>query len=285
MVAEPNNPRYWKSQWYSTKNAEEPWPGGWYWHDNDYNWSGPYESEREAEGALEEYRASEARASEDRRRARAHFALYYHPLSPHSQKVLVAIYEKNARFEPHIVDLGKDAERAQFKKLYAVGQLPVIVLNHGPVIPESSIIIEYMDGFGGPRLLSDYPDLARKARFKDRLMDLYLIEPIRVLREESEKPSRERNSERAERAREQVKAVYEFLEHELDGQSWANGEEFSLADCTAAAALSYAEPLLSYASYPRMVEYVARLEQRPSVRRLREEIKAFRANHRAQRSA
>ena len=47
-MSQQRNPRYWASQWYTTKFAEEPWPAGWYWHDAQYTWNGPYNSEEEA---------------------------------------------------------------------------------------------------------------------------------------------------------------------------------------------------------------------------------------------
>jgi glutathione S-transferase len=37
--------------------------------------------------------------------------LYFHPLSSFCQKVLIALYENDTPFEPHIVDLGDDASR------------------------------------------------------------------------------------------------------------------------------------------------------------------------------
>lgn len=47
-MSQQRNPRYWASQWYTTRFAEEPWPAGWYWHDAYYTWNGPYNSEEEA---------------------------------------------------------------------------------------------------------------------------------------------------------------------------------------------------------------------------------------------
>jgi len=47
-MSQQRNPRYWASQWYATKFAEEPWPAGWYWHDTRYTWNGPFNSEEEA---------------------------------------------------------------------------------------------------------------------------------------------------------------------------------------------------------------------------------------------
>ena len=57
-MSQQRNPRYWASHWYTTKFAQEPWPAGWYWHDERYTWSGPYETEAEAREALTSYEES-----------------------------------------------------------------------------------------------------------------------------------------------------------------------------------------------------------------------------------
>ncbi len=43
--------------------------------------------------------------------------LYFHPLSSFCQKVLVALYENDMPFEPHIIDLGDEASRAELTKI------------------------------------------------------------------------------------------------------------------------------------------------------------------------
>ena len=106
-MSQSNNPRFWASQWYTTKFATEPWPGGWYWHDEHYNWFGPYESEHAAGDALTEHETSERDALDASDHIPSQFELYYHPLSPYSQKVLIAAYEKGAHFTPKIVNLMK----------------------------------------------------------------------------------------------------------------------------------------------------------------------------------
>ncbi len=52
-MSQQRNPRYWASQWYATKFAEEPWPAGWYWHDARYSWTGPFGTEEEAKLSME----------------------------------------------------------------------------------------------------------------------------------------------------------------------------------------------------------------------------------------
>ena len=269
-----NNPRYWASQWYATKFAEEPWPGGWYWHDQQYNWHGPYESEHAAADALKTHLESEREASDAHERTRPQFDLYYHPLSTYSQKVLIAIYEKNLVFKPHIVNLMAEGEREQYRRIYPLGKVPLIVLNHGPLIPESSIIIEYLESLGGASLISSNPDVARKTRFKDRFIDFYLTDSVGTLFSESRKPEGERDKRKIETARYRSKAVYDFLEYELRESEWANGDEFSLSDCAAGAAFCYSGKYMPYDGYPVVSAYAERLAERPSIRRVREEVAA-----------
>ena len=266
-----NNPRYWASQWYTTRFSEEPWPGGWYWHDQHHNWFGPYEGEHDASVALKEHLESEREASDARERSRPQFELYYHPLSTYSQKVLIAIYEKDKPFEPKIVNLMDDAAREAYRKLYPMGKVPLMVLNHGALIPESTNIIEYLDSLGGPRLIAENPDVARKTRFKDRFFDLYLSESIGTLFFEGRKPESEPDAEKIETAKYRINAVYDFMEYEISGQPWANGEQFSMSDCAAAPALFYAKTIIPYDEYPNVSAYAARLDERPSVQRVREE--------------
>ena len=87
--------------------------------------------------------------------------LYYFPLSTYSQKVLIALHEKGAAFESEQVRLFDETERERYRKIYPLGRIPLLVLDDGHLIPESSIIVEYLDATldGGPRLV---PPRARR---------------------------------------------------------------------------------------------------------------------------
>ena len=52
--------------------------------------------------------------------------LYFHPLSSYCQKVLMALYENDTPFTPHIVDLSDPAASAALKKLWPIGKFPVL---------------------------------------------------------------------------------------------------------------------------------------------------------------
>jgi len=72
--------------------------------------------------------------------------LYFHPLSSFCQKVLIALYENDSPFEPHLVDLGKEPSRSDFLKIWPVGKFPVLRDDaKGRTIPESTIILEHLE--------------------------------------------------------------------------------------------------------------------------------------------
>ncbi|HVZ92739.1 MAG TPA: glutathione S-transferase family protein, partial [Rhizomicrobium sp.] len=80
--------------------------------------------------------------------------LYYHPLSSFCWKALIALYEKGADFEPVVVNLMEPDSREAFLKMWPIGKFPVLRdESRDWLVPESSIIVEYLDG--------RFPDRAR----------------------------------------------------------------------------------------------------------------------------
>jgi glutathione S-transferase len=82
--------------------------------------------------------------------------LYFHPLSSFSWKVLISLYENGTPFEPCIVNLSNASSAAEFKQIWPIGKFPVLRDDAmDRTVPESSIIIEYLDQHypGGTRFL------------------------------------------------------------------------------------------------------------------------------------
>lgn len=84
--------------------------------------------------------------------------LYYHPLSSYCHKVLIALYENGIEFDRRIIDLTDAADRAELQALWPIGKFPVL-RDHARQrnLPESSVIIEYLDRLypGEQRLVPD----------------------------------------------------------------------------------------------------------------------------------
>lgn len=197
--------------------------------------------------------------------------LYYHPISSYCQKAMVAFYEKGLEFEPELVALMDPAQRKKYREIYPLGKVPALVLDDGHLIPESSIIIEYLDGLAEPKLIFGDADQRRKIRFKDRMYDLYLNESVSTLIFQDMKPEAERDQERIDTARFRIDTMYGFMEHEFATQPFSNGNTFGMADCAAVPGLYYARYKAPFDKHEHISAYWDRLASRPSVRRVMDE--------------
>jgi glutathione S-transferase len=205
--------------------------------------------------------------------------LYYFPLSTYSQKVLIALYEKGIEFTPEIVELGSPEKRAAFKKVFPIGKVPLLVRDDGWFVPESSIIVEYLDTQfdRGPRLIPEDKELARRTRCYDRLFDLYVNDPALKIFFDGRKPEAERSPAAVAAAREQLDTMYPQLDKHFEKASWTIGESFTMADCSAAPALSIARMMHPFDKYPNLNMYFGRLVERPSFARVLNEVKPYAA--------
>jgi glutathione S-transferase len=205
--------------------------------------------------------------------------LYYFPLSTYSQKALVALYEKGIKFTPEIVDLSSAEGRAAYKKIYPLGKVPLLVRDDGRLIPESSIIIEYLDTQldAGPRLIPEDKELARITRFHDRQFDLYVNEPALTIFFDGRKPETERSPANVAAARERLDTMYGVLDRLLEHRTWAIGDVFTLADCAAAPHLALARMVHPFDKHANLTRYFGRLVERPSFARVISEAKPYMA--------
>jgi glutathione S-transferase len=205
--------------------------------------------------------------------------LYFHPLSSFCQKVLIAFYESDIPFEPHVVDLGDETSRAAFLKIWPIGKFPVLRDDaEDRPIPESSIIIEYLDQRypGCTRLVPDDPDLARQMRMRDRFYDLYVNVPMQKVVTDKLRPAGKNDPHGVEQAKEQLKTACGMIEQEMASKTWAMGDAFSMADCAAAPALFYANLVMPFGDAQKTVAgYLERLMTRPSFARALKEAQPY----------
>ena len=205
--------------------------------------------------------------------------LYFHPLASFCQKVLVALYENDTPFEPHLVDLGDPAAGAEFKKLWPIGKMPVLRDEaRDRTIPESSIIIEYLAQHypGKTRLVPADPDLARQTRLRDRFYDLYVQEPMQKIVTDRLRPAGANDPHGVEQAKTLLQTAYGMIDQEMTTSTWAMGVAFSMADCAAAPALFYANLVVPLGdTHQNAVRYLGRLMERPSFARVIEEARPY----------
>jgi len=205
--------------------------------------------------------------------------LYFHPLSSFCHKVLIALYENGTPFEPHIVDLANEASRAEFLKIWPIGKFPVLRDEARDwTVPESSIIIEYLDQHypGTTRLVPTDPNLARQMRLRDRFFDLYVNVPMQKVVTDRLRPPGNSDPHGVELAKTQLQTALGMVDEAMAKKTWAIGDSFSMADCAAAPALFYANKVMPFGdSHKNVAAYFARLQERPAYARVLEEAQPY----------
>jgi glutathione S-transferase len=205
--------------------------------------------------------------------------LYFHPFSSFCQKVLIALYENGTPFTLQELDFGDPEAVAAFARLWPIGKMPVLE-DRGRTIVESSIIIEYLDHHhrGAVRFIPDHgdPDAALRVRMLDRVFDDYVMTPMQEIIFNRLRPADAKDPFGVGRAEALLDKAYGWLNNELEGRTWAAGEQFSLADCAAAPALHYAARVRRFGEErPTLIAYLARLEARPSFARVLAEARPY----------
>ncbi len=196
--------------------------------------------------------------------------LYYIPMSTYSQKAVIALHEKGIEFEPKFVNLMDADANAAYRELYPVGKVPLLIPKPDYMVPESTSIIEYLEDHypdQGTQLIPRERHAARKVRFTDRMVDLYMLNHSGFLFFQSRKPEAERDHDRVADAKRQLDIALGYMDKQLAGQPWAGGEEFSMADCAALPALGLARVSHPFEQFTNVATYFERGSARPSVKK------------------
>jgi glutathione S-transferase len=205
--------------------------------------------------------------------------LHFHPLSSFCWKVLIALYETGTPFTPNPVDLRDPDQRAALLKLWPIGKFPVLRDDaRDRTVPESSIIIEYLDRYGpGPsRFIPADPELARQTRLRDRFFDLYVHLPMQKIIGDRFRPSGSKDPHGVAEAKAQLRTSYDVIEQQMVAGPWAMGDEFTLADCSALPPLFYGNQVEPFGPARKNVAgYFERLKARPSVARVLKEAEPY----------
>ena len=205
--------------------------------------------------------------------------LYFHPLSSYCQKTLIALYENDTPFQPHLLDLMSERVRDGYLKLWPIGKMPLLRdETRDRIVPETSIIIEYLQRFypGRTIFVPDDAEQALQVRLQDRFFDLYVHDPMQRMVGDKLRPAGQNDALGVERAKGQLETAYGMIDKEMATKPWACGEHFSMADCAAAPSLFYAEKMLPFRDrFPHLAAYFDRLLQRPSYARALREAEPY----------
>jgi glutathione S-transferase len=204
--------------------------------------------------------------------------LHEHPFATYCWKPLIALYERGVPFERNQID--DEADRAALAELWPMASMPVLVDDDaGLTVPESSIVVEYLDRFGdAPPLIPTEPDAALQARLWDRIMDLRVQTPMQKIVLNSLRPEDGRDPHGVEEAQAALDKIYPVIDEQLRGRDFLTGPDFTIADSAAAPALFYARAVRRWDEdgLADLTRYYESLTARPSVARVIDEARPFR---------
>jgi glutathione S-transferase len=205
-------------------------------------------------------------------------SLFAHPFSSYCQKALIALYENATPFSFRMLSPDDPSSFDELAALWPIKKFPLLV-DDGRPIAEASIIVEHLDVHhpGPVRLVPADPAAALDARFLDRFFDNYLETSFQKIVGDALRQPDQRDPFGVAAARATLDTAYGWLEQRMQGRTWAAGDGFSLADCSAAPALFYADwthPIGE--AFPTVRAYRSRLNARPSFARAIDEARPYR---------
>ena len=207
--------------------------------------------------------------------------LHYHPFASYCQKALVALYELDVPFDRHLVE-GEEG-RAEHIRLWPMGGMPVLVdPEAGEVLPESSIVMEYVDAFAAeqPRLLPRDRRAALEVRRWDRFFDAHVQTPMQAIVADRLRPEDARDATGVETARRTLDTAYGVLQEHLAGRDGSGSRPTTSRSPTArpAPALFYGRAVHAWDAdaHAAITAYYRRLVAHPSVRRVVDEARPYR---------
>jgi glutathione S-transferase len=202
--------------------------------------------------------------------------LFGHPFSSYTQKVLIALWGDETPFDYRMIDPEHPENGEELKRHSPFGQFPLLIDDDFALF-ESTPIIEYLqDRHPGPNCWIPDGSLGRRVRFFDRFFDLHVMNNMSSVVADALRPEGTHDPYGVKRFRERLHIAYDWLEGQI-GDNWAVGDAFTLADCSAAPSLFYAdwvEPIGP--DHPRLASYRARLLAHPVVARAVDEGRPYR---------
>ncbi|MEO1670713.1 MAG: glutathione S-transferase family protein [Cyanobacteria bacterium J06631_2] len=153
---------------------------------------------------------------------------YYHPLSPLSRRVWIALLEKQIQFEPVVISLADGEQfKPDFLKISPFHHVPVII-DDGLRVLESLAILDYLESkYPQNPLLPDNPAELARVKMTQMVANNELSSLVIPLMVETE------NSPQLAQAKRKIKRILKFLAELLGNNPYFGGDLLSLGDIVA----------------------------------------------------
>jgi glutathione S-transferase len=209
--------------------------------------------------------------------------IFDRPGFPNPSRIRIVLAEKGleSRIEFVSVDLiGAEHKQAEFLAKNPSGVLPVLQLDDGTYLSESTAITEYLDNLdGNPTLTGTTPREKGMIHMMQRRAEAELMDAVGIYfhyatpglgakLEVYKSPEWAGRRDWGNRSGERAVAGMTYFDEVLKSRPFVAGETFSMADITVYAGLAFAEVagLVIPESATALIEWRARVAQLPSVR-------------------
>ncbi|MBM3468299.1 MAG: glutathione S-transferase family protein [Alphaproteobacteria bacterium] len=202
--------------------------------------------------------------------------LYHYWLCPFSRKVRLILSEKKLDFELEVERVWE--RRPEYITLNPAGKVPLLVDLNGTAVVDSMAIAEYLDEAYPERLLigSGLTQRAEVRRlvawFDDKFAQEVSVSLVieKVLKRHLYKDESGPNSGVLRMIKTYIHDHLTYISWLVDRRNWIAGDEFSLADITAAAHLSVVDYLgdVPWDKHELAKDWYVRIKSRPSFRAL-----------------
>lgn len=186
--------------------------------------------------------------------------------SPYGRKVRIVLAEKRIDFELLIADLSQADNLAVAHN--PLGKVPVLLLDDGKPVFDSSVIVEYLDHVSPvSRLLPASPRQLVSAKRREALADGIIDATVAIMLERR-RPPQQQSEDWIAKQRGKIERGIIAIAEDLGDKKYLLDESYSLADIATGVMLAYLNlrlPEFDWASqHPALAHYLARLEDRPS---------------------
>jgi glutathione S-transferase len=201
--------------------------------------------------------------------------LYGGDLSPYVQRVKMQLIIKNIDYTYAPPPGGLKSE--DYLAINPIGKVPCLITSGGMSLPESEVIVEYIeDAFPKPALRPRKPEERAQVRLVSRITDIYLAPAMSKLFGLMA-PGRDPAAVTA--AMEDINKALGILESALSGKKHAVGNKVTLADCALAPMLFFIAKLTGvlgvkavFKPYKKVTKYWKTREKDPVTAKALEEM-------------
>ncbi|MFT5236216.1 MAG: glutathione S-transferase, partial [Shewanella sp.] len=152
--------------------------------------------------------------------------------------------------------------------------VPLLKSKQGILIPESSIIIEYVDNEfpqKGTRLIPANMTISMDTRLQDRLIDLQLSNKLFEFERQQLNPEVS-NQIRLKQLENGINDFLQYLDDTLEKNHWLCGDSLTLADCALIPCLPYARDHFQLFKYDNLSRYWEQAQLRGAFQQVKEEM-------------